>query len=311
MRDDFNAEVKRNVANRVNSFCSNPSCRAATSGPNSDITKAVNIGVAAHITAASEGGPRYASEMLPSERSHASNAIWLCQNCAKLIDNDPSYYTVAKLNSWKAAAETEAQSYLGKTTQTIGSGANNTRSLPKFTLCTLSPTAAAGNTSVTLDVNVFRSKAFDQSSYMFAALIPFENRAVSSEDCDVEDIWAEIIFRESNSGMEMSRIASACWIDHPLAEIDFPLNTPHYLFVGGWEIVDKNFTSDIQLFEFSRSLNRPIEKKPSFQGYPHDLILDVTLTPNGYHEAAQRFQFSFRMMSRGTYSIRPLVGRTA
>ncbi len=292
-------------------MCSNPDCRAATSGPNSDLTKAVNIGVAAHITAASVGGPRYASQLAPSDRSHASNAIWLCQNCAKLIDNDPSNYTVAKLNSWKASAEVEAQEYLGKTAQTVGSGVDKTKSLPKFTLHTLAPTTVAGHSSVALDVNVFKSKSFNQPSYMFAALIPFENRAVSSGDNDVDQVWAEIIFRESSSRMEMSRIASACWIDHPLAEIGFQLNTPRYLFVGGWEIVDKNFTSDIQLFEFSRSLNRPIEKKPSFQGYPHDLILDVTLTPNGYHEAAQQFQFHFHLMSRGIYSIRPISGPTA
>lgn len=311
MRDDFSAEVKKTVANRVNSICSNPDCRAATSGPNSDLAKAVNIGVAAHITAASEGGPRYASQLSPSDRSHASNAIWLCQNCAKLIDNDPSDFTVEILETWKASAEWNAKASLGKTIPSVNVVDANTGELPKFTVHTLSPTAVAPHSAVALDVNVFKSGAIDRQSYLFASLIAFENRVVAAGDADVKDVWAEIIFRESTSGMEMSRIASACWVNHPLAEIDFPLNTPRFLFVGGWEILDKTYVSDIQLFEFSRSLNRPIEKKPSFQGYPYDLILDVTLTPNGYHEAAQRFQFSFRLMGRGTYSTRPLVGRTA
>jgi hypothetical protein len=65
MRDDFNKEVKRVIAARVNNLCSNPSCRAQTSGPKVDSTKAINIGVAAHITAASPGGPRYESALTP------------------------------------------------------------------------------------------------------------------------------------------------------------------------------------------------------------------------------------------------------
>src|SRR4051812_16178668 len=39
--------------------CSNPACRKPTSGPLEDPAKAINIGVAAHITAAAPDGPRY------------------------------------------------------------------------------------------------------------------------------------------------------------------------------------------------------------------------------------------------------------
>ena len=56
MRDDFTDEVKRILAARTGNACSNPDCRAVTSGPQNDPTKAVNVGVAAHITAAAEGG---------------------------------------------------------------------------------------------------------------------------------------------------------------------------------------------------------------------------------------------------------------
>lgn len=88
MRDDFSEEVKRTITNRVNNRCSNPDCGIPTSGPQLDPAESLNIGVAAHISAASIGGPRYDASLSPQQRKHASNAIWLCQNCAKLVDND-------------------------------------------------------------------------------------------------------------------------------------------------------------------------------------------------------------------------------
>ena len=86
-RDEFNEKTKRIIQERVGNRCSNPNCKCLTSGPNADQEKATRIGVAAHITAASENGPRYNSMISNEERSHISNGIWLCQNCAKLIDN--------------------------------------------------------------------------------------------------------------------------------------------------------------------------------------------------------------------------------
>ena len=111
-RDDFSAADKRIVAARAGYRCSNPNCRKQTSGPQADPTKAVNIGVAAHITAASEGGPRYHPELSSEERSSIDNAIWLCQSCAKLIDSDELRYSVALLQAWKEAAEAAAQEEL-------------------------------------------------------------------------------------------------------------------------------------------------------------------------------------------------------
>lgn len=72
----------------------------------------VNIGVAAHITAAAAGGPRYDPTLTEAERSHPDNGIWLCQNCAKLIDNDPQRFHVEQLHVWKASSEGQALSAL-------------------------------------------------------------------------------------------------------------------------------------------------------------------------------------------------------
>ena len=72
------------------------------------------LGVAAHITAASPRGPRYNAALTDSERASALNGIWLCQNCAKLIDNDPHRYTVELLTHWKVVAEQLAFDNVGR-----------------------------------------------------------------------------------------------------------------------------------------------------------------------------------------------------
>jgi len=108
MRDDFSVGTKELLARRVGFACSNPECRQATSGPQADPTGSVNIGVAAHISAASPGGARYEADLSPEQRSDSSNGVWLCQTCAKLIDNDPIRFSRVVLEGWKRAAERSA-----------------------------------------------------------------------------------------------------------------------------------------------------------------------------------------------------------
>lgn len=104
-RDDFSASTKELLANRVGRKCSNPNCRKLTCGANGDPTKITSIGVAAHICAAAKGGPRYDADMSAEERKAPVNGIWLCQNCAKLIDSDTNRYTKELLYAWKQIAE--------------------------------------------------------------------------------------------------------------------------------------------------------------------------------------------------------------
>ena len=108
MRDNFSAGTKELLARRVGFTCSNPECRQATSGPEADPDGSVNIGVAAHISGASPGGARYEADLSPEQRADSSNGIWLCQTCAKLIDNDPIRFSRAVLEGWKRAAERSA-----------------------------------------------------------------------------------------------------------------------------------------------------------------------------------------------------------
>lgn len=118
-RDDFLIKTKELLAKRVGYRCSNPSCNQLTSGPHVDKNKSVNIGVAAHITAASPNGPRHNPSISTEDRKSYSNGIWLCQKCGKLIDNDSSRYTIELLNQWKLKAEHSATEELEGRTSNI------------------------------------------------------------------------------------------------------------------------------------------------------------------------------------------------
>lgn len=113
-RDEFSAKVKKMLEERVASRCSNPDCRKSTRGPREERDKSLNIGVAAHICAASPGGPRFDDSMSAEERSSIDNGIWLCQDCSVMIDNDISRYSVDELKSWKRQAEENARYELGQ-----------------------------------------------------------------------------------------------------------------------------------------------------------------------------------------------------
>jgi hypothetical protein len=98
---DFDDEVKRATAALAADRCSNPYCRALTSGPANDRTKSLNVGVTAPISAMSPGGCRHDARLSDAERHDQGNAIWLCYSCARQVDNDVARYPAELLRSWK------------------------------------------------------------------------------------------------------------------------------------------------------------------------------------------------------------------
>ena len=110
-RDNFSAQVIRIISERSGGKCA--MCRAPTHGPRDNDFKSINVGQAAHITAAAPNGPRYDHNMSPQKRSSALNGMWLCGNCHHIIDTNVDEYTVEKLQKIKRDAEADARAELG------------------------------------------------------------------------------------------------------------------------------------------------------------------------------------------------------
>lgn len=108
VRDDFTKRTVTEIAKGVAYRCSNPECRRPTVGANAAQDGTIIIGVAAHICAASPGGPRYNVAETPEARRSKENGLWLCQNCGRLVDADPQRFTVEQLAKWKNDAQARA-----------------------------------------------------------------------------------------------------------------------------------------------------------------------------------------------------------
>ena len=111
-RDEFSGDVIRRLGESVNLHCSN--CDAPTKGGHSVEGKAISLGVACHIHAAAPGGPRYNASQSEDERRSFDNGIWLCANCARLIDSDVPRFSADVLRSWKRGALRLAAERIGR-----------------------------------------------------------------------------------------------------------------------------------------------------------------------------------------------------
>lgn len=105
-RDDFSKTVVEALARRASYICSNPDCRQPTLSPSRHPEKALFTGVAAHITGAAPGGPRYDFSLTQKQRASAENGIFLCATCAVLIDKNGGLdFPAELLRKWKADHE--------------------------------------------------------------------------------------------------------------------------------------------------------------------------------------------------------------
>ncbi|MBR6983923.1 MAG: hypothetical protein IKH75_10450 [Ruminococcus sp.] len=111
-RNDFPASVKQMLCLSVSGHCS--ICGTCTTWVDGGTTKKENIGEAAHIEAAAEGGPRYNPYQTEEQRASFDNGIWLCSNCHTIIDSNPDHYTVGLLRAYKANAMRIAKSNISE-----------------------------------------------------------------------------------------------------------------------------------------------------------------------------------------------------
>lgn len=105
-RANFTAKVRRQIESAAGHQCSFPACNRRTIGPGPKSEYVSSSGYAAHIYAASSGGPRGRGGLSISELKAAGNGIWLCGRHAKLIDNNRgNSYPPETLLSYKALHE--------------------------------------------------------------------------------------------------------------------------------------------------------------------------------------------------------------
>lgn len=93
------------MGDRVGYRCSCPTCRRLTIGPTREISAPLLIAEAAHITAATAGGPRFDDNLTSEERIAIENGIWLCATCHTMVDKDRDHFSCDLLREWRATAE--------------------------------------------------------------------------------------------------------------------------------------------------------------------------------------------------------------
>lgn len=115
-RDGFNSKTTEILAKRASFICSNPTCKCLTiAASEMDDMKVLYTGKASHITAAAPKGPRYDKTMTQVQRSDISNAIFLCSNCAEMIDKNKGLdFPVVTLLKWKDQHEVWVRENLNK-----------------------------------------------------------------------------------------------------------------------------------------------------------------------------------------------------
>lgn len=112
--DRFKQAVVTTLGKRAGYVCSNPDCGARTIGPADAPMGTVNVGEAAHIYGANLGSARYKGDMASADRSAIANAIWLCGNCHKLIDDDEQRFPAGLLFEWQREHERVIAEQVGK-----------------------------------------------------------------------------------------------------------------------------------------------------------------------------------------------------
>ena len=206
-RHDFSARTKRIMALRVAWRCSNPACRVQTTGPNAQSDEAVSIGIAAHITAASTGGPRYEAAMSEQERRSLRNGIWLCSICAGLIDKDRTRFSPELLRLWREDAEYRAELELGRSTITAEAA--------RFGSIVLDPRCMWGSSHRLGKIAAFRKL---RPEIGFHALYPtaWQYRQMSTETHSVDPILDLTLVNDTASNAILSHVgfeAHSVWSD--------------------------------------------------------------------------------------------------
>lgn len=104
-RQNFSHLTRWQLAMSVNFRCARPGCGLVTHFYDPSRDETINIqGQAAHIHAASPNGPRHDPDLTAEQIKIFSYGVWLCANCATLIDRLPDQHPSDLLQLWHADA---------------------------------------------------------------------------------------------------------------------------------------------------------------------------------------------------------------
>ena len=116
MNGKFTAKTKDRLADKAGNVCSAPWCDRSTSASSESRASGVSVTAeAAHIRGRTQDAARWDKSMDDDQRAHISNGIHLCEDHAKLIDNDEALYTPELLEQWK-----QRQITLAREAQKVG-----------------------------------------------------------------------------------------------------------------------------------------------------------------------------------------------
>lgn len=87
--------------------CAFPSCTLPIVEDSGTVT-----GIICHIGARNRGGPRFNAKQTDDQRHAYENLILMCARHSKVIDSEPTFYTVAKLTQFKAEHERPSENEL-------------------------------------------------------------------------------------------------------------------------------------------------------------------------------------------------------
>lgn len=112
----FGSDVERKLLGASGLRCANPACRDRLLVERDG--KVATVADMAHIIASSSGGPRGDEAVPPSERDAYENAVLLCPNCHRLVDNRKmtETYDEVELRRWKQQREKEVEEASGTPT---------------------------------------------------------------------------------------------------------------------------------------------------------------------------------------------------
>jgi hypothetical protein len=268
-RDDFQKSTVDALGKRSAFICSYSKCRCNTLSPSlEDDSKFIYIGKAAHITAAAQGGARYDERMSSEQRKSIENAIFLCSNCADMIDKNKGIdFPVELLNEWKRQHESWVH-------ENIGLRNNNSST----TINVTSNNQSGGITAAI--VNVVNSQSYQQPSENIVKLVKEGLRKFKNSD----GICCPKIIIEIESGNSM-RAKVAKDLENILQEFDLGYYQQG-TYCGRFPDHPITFTGNRESITFVKELlnciNPYIKAECSYKecGTTNDIFLYINGTPS-------------------------------